>query len=82
MENQDYQPYSFALRPEDHQPSGVCDFKKIYNPKDLMVQINNGKWHLLDRRVTRDRDGNEIVRYKQIDWEKLENLDKQSDAQS
>lgn len=29
--------YSFALRPEDHQPSGFCDFNRIYNNLNLYV---------------------------------------------
>ena len=30
-------PYKFKVHPENHQPSVVCDFSKIYNPTDMYV---------------------------------------------
>lgn len=80
MENQELQPYNFALRPEDHQPSGVCDFSKIYTPKDLIIRFGN-KSYPMDRRVTRNRNGMETVRYS-VTLEKLKQLEMQGDAQA
>lgn len=28
--------YSFAFRPDEHQPSGFCDFSKIYGKSHLL----------------------------------------------
>ena len=33
--------YSFALKPEEHQPSGTCNFSRIDN-----AQLSRGKWSL------------------------------------
>jgi hypothetical protein len=35
--------YSFTLRPEDHQPSGVCDFSRIYGTLEVTFYDENGK---------------------------------------
>ncbi len=63
MTESNYNPYSFALRPEDHQPSGVCDFRKIYTPEDMKVSIGDENWYPVERRVNIDGNGNEIVTY-------------------
>ena len=31
----EHEPYTFQLHPVNHQPSGICDFNKIYNPTDM-----------------------------------------------
>ncbi len=65
--------YSFALRPEDHQPSGVCDFRKIYTPEDMKICTGDGKWYPVERRVNIDGNGKEIVKYI-IDFKKLDEM--------
>jgi hypothetical protein len=76
---EDHQPsgniYSFALRPEDHQPTGVCDFRKIYTPNDMIVSSGDGKWYPVERRVKIDKNGNEIVTYI-MDIKKLDEIKK------
>jgi hypothetical protein len=67
------EPYSFALRPEDYQPSGVCDFKRIYTPEDMKISTGDGNWYPVERRVEMDRNGNEIVKYI-IDFKKLDEM--------
>ena len=32
--------YSFALKPEEHQPSGTCNFSRIDNAQ--LVNVGNG----------------------------------------
>ena len=68
-------PYSFALRPEDHQPSGVCDFRKIYTPEDMKISTGNGIWYPVERRVPLNRNGKEKVTYI-IDTDKLNEMEK------
>ncbi len=29
--------YTFNMKPEDYQPSGCCDFSKIYNSKEAIL---------------------------------------------
>ena len=38
--------YSFALKPEEHQPSGTCNFSRIDNAQ-LKININTGVSHVL-----------------------------------
>ena len=33
--------YSFALKPEDHQPSGTCNFSRIDNATLILTLSNN-----------------------------------------
>jgi len=33
--------YTFDLNPTIHQPTGCCDFSKIYNPKTAIVTYKN-----------------------------------------
>ena len=35
--------YNFKLDPKYHQPKGVCDFRKIYNPLEAILFITNLK---------------------------------------
>ena len=49
--------YSFALKPEDHQPSGTCNFSRIdnaslqtkyaYTPTDLNIHIFDVNYNVL-----------------------------------
>ncbi len=68
-------PYSFALRPEEHQPSGVCDFRKIYNPKNFMIQGGDGKWYPMEQRVQVNKKGKKKVTHI-IDLDKLNEMEK------
>ena len=39
--------YSFALRPEEHQPSGTCNFSRIDNAiLDIKTSVTTGKLHI------------------------------------
>ena len=38
-----YQGFAFALRPEDHQPSGHCDFNRIYYPETKVLSVGS-RW--------------------------------------
>ncbi len=33
--------YSFALKPEDHQPSGICDFNKINGKMQVYTYVTD-----------------------------------------
>ena len=35
--------YSFALKPEEHQPSGTCNMSRIDNAT-LQLQLNSSRW--------------------------------------
>jgi len=35
--------YSFALKPEEHQPSGTCNFSRIDNAKMIFVNVAGGR---------------------------------------
>jgi hypothetical protein len=52
--------YSFALRPEEHQPSGTCNFSRIDNAiltMNLLKNPNNNKIVNVDDDTKKDDDG-------------------------
>ena len=53
--------YKFDMRPEDAQPSGVCDFSKIYNPPRKTLTINPGKPNEIKYQYVLDRTTNKYV---------------------
>jgi hypothetical protein len=43
--------YSFALKPEEHQPSGTCNFSRIDNAKLIITMSNNTVGSVLSAQV-------------------------------
>jgi hypothetical protein len=43
--------YSFALKPEEHQPSGTCNFSRIDNATLILTLSNNTVGSVLSAQV-------------------------------
>ncbi len=59
----------FNIRPENHQPKGVCDFSKLYNPKNITVYYTNldtseKEQHNVERTEHIDNNGKILFIYK------------------
>lgn len=60
--------YIFNKKPEDHQPSGHCDFSKIYTPNTLIITYTNlntreTECHTIERTEIIDDNGIKKMAY-------------------
>ncbi len=60
-------PYSFDIDPNNYQPSGRCDFSKIYNPKSVVLTYTdhngNTEKHIIERTEIINKKGNKKFTY-------------------